>query len=168
MPAFSTNEWIVMFLVLVVGWLLGLLSRSGGKKWRRAYEHERDQRLAVEKAHATDLATRDERITELERRPAPAASFAPAAGMAATSVAGTRAAKDDLSLIRGIGPAGETRLNEVGVHRYRDLRDLGAADAVALEDRLGAPRGTIDEEGWREQAALLEDGRSDEHRRRYV
>ena len=45
MPEFTTNQWAILFLVLVLGWLLGLISRSGGKKWKRAYEAERDARI---------------------------------------------------------------------------------------------------------------------------
>ena len=59
MPEFTTNQLAVVFLALVLGWLLGLMSRSGGGKWRRQYEAERDARIAVERE-------RDERLT-LER-----------------------------------------------------------------------------------------------------
>ena len=31
----------ILALVLVAGWLLGLMSRSGGGRWKRAYEDER-------------------------------------------------------------------------------------------------------------------------------
>lgn len=42
MTPFTTNQWIVVALVLVAGWLLGMMSRSGGAKWRAQYETERD------------------------------------------------------------------------------------------------------------------------------
>ena len=42
MTPFTTNQWIVVALVLVAGWLLGMMSRSGGGKWRTQYESERD------------------------------------------------------------------------------------------------------------------------------
>jgi hypothetical protein len=59
MPEFTTNQWAVLFLVLVLGWLLGLMSSSGGARWRRQYEAEHDARLAAER-------DRDERLA-LER-----------------------------------------------------------------------------------------------------
>ena len=47
MTPFTTNQWIVVALVLVAGWLLGLMSRSGGGKWKREYEAERDAHLRL-------------------------------------------------------------------------------------------------------------------------
>lgn len=76
MLEFTTNQWIVLFLVLVLGWLLGLMSSSGGAKWRRQYEAERDARLAVERdrderlAYQRDLDNRayEERVAIEEGR----------------------------------------------------------------------------------------------------
>lgn len=67
MVSFTANQWAILFLVLVLGWLLGMMSRSGGAKWRRAAAEERAARQGLEArlegAHA--------RIAELEReRPA--------------------------------------------------------------------------------------------------
>ena len=71
MPTFTTNQWVVVFLVLLLGWLLGLISRSGGAKWRRAYEAERDGRIEENREHAAALEAANARIAELERaRPA--------------------------------------------------------------------------------------------------
>ena len=56
MPAFTTNQWAILFLVLVLGWLLGLISRSGGAKWRRAYEAERDARVEEQREHNMALS----------------------------------------------------------------------------------------------------------------
>jgi hypothetical protein len=57
---FSTNQWIILLLVLALGWLLGLLSSSRGK-WRRNFETERERRIAVER-------DRDLRLAEAESR----------------------------------------------------------------------------------------------------
>lgn len=161
MPEFTTNQWAILFLVLVLGWLLGLISRSGGKKWRRAYEAERDAR-AEEQA---ELDAARARIAELEAaRPAtvvaePKPTSAP--------VATLDLRRDDLARIRGVGPAGERRLNEEGIHRYADIAALTPEEELALEQRLGADEGYIEQERWREQAALLEAGKLDEHRARF-
>ena len=73
MPTFTTNQWAILFLVLLLGWLLGLISRSGGAKWRRAYETERDARIEERREHDAALTTATARIAELERaRPAAA------------------------------------------------------------------------------------------------
>ena len=62
MTGFTANQWAILFLVLVLGWLLGMMSRSGGRKWRRA---TRDERRARESAEAR-LAKANMRISELE------------------------------------------------------------------------------------------------------
>jgi predicted flap endonuclease-1-like 5' DNA nuclease len=168
-PEFTTNQWAILFLVLVLGWLLGLLSRSGGKKWKRAYEAERDAR-AEEQAELEAARTR---IAELEAvRPVAArtveepAAVAPAATTASTTET-LDLTRDDLSLIRGIGVAGQRRLNEEGIYRYSDITGLTPAEEADLERRLGADEGYIEQEQWREQAALLESGQIDQHRATY-
>ncbi len=161
--AVSINQLAIYALILVLGWLLGLLSRSGGGKWRRQYETERDARIALETAHEERDAAARARIAELERH-APAVGVGTAGALSAAA-AGRR---DDLSLIRGIGRSGETLLNEAGVHRFVDLSRMSDSDAAALEGRLGAEPGTIAREEWREQAALLAGGETDEHRRRFA
>lgn len=156
---FTANQWAIVGLVLVLGWLLGLLSRSGGARWRREARAERDARIAAERR----LEAAHTRIAELERLAHPVAPGT--AGAVGAAAAGRR---DDLSLIRGIGREHELRLNEAGVHSYRDLATLGDRDAAALEDRLGLASGTIAREHWREQAATLRDEGVDAHRTRWT
>jgi len=170
-PEFTTNQWAILFLVLVLGWLLGLVSRSGGRKWKRAYQAERDAR-ADEQA---ELEAARARVAELEAaRPAPVLAPSPSTAGAvveepvvAEPVTTTEAldlTRDDLSLIRGIGAAGQRRLNEEGIYRYSDITGLTPAEEAELEKRLGADDGYIEQEQWREQAALLESGQVDQHR----
>lgn len=156
MPAFTVNQWAIVALVLVAGWLLGLLSRTGGAKWRRAYEEERDR-------HAARIEAANARIAELERH-APAVG----AGTAGSIAAAARGGVDDLTRIRGIDHEGEVRLNDAGIHRFKDLANLSATDEGALEGRLGLAPGTVTREQWREQAALLQAGKTDEHLQRYA
>lgn len=69
---FTTNQWAVLFLVLILGWLLGLLSQSDGGRWRRQYESEHEARLAAERDREDRLAAerlREERIREDRVRP---------------------------------------------------------------------------------------------------
>ncbi len=190
MPPISTNLWVIFALVLVLGWFLGLLTFSGGRKWRRAYEQERSLRIAadensarlatriadlegererrieVEKerdAHLARSTAAGERIAELERdRPAVNPDTA---GSIAAAASGKR---DDLARIYGIGRGGEVRLNDLGVHSYADIMQLSSQDEAALEGRLGLAPGTIADERWREQAEILRKGDVDEHARRFA
>jgi len=162
-PEFTTNQWAILFLVLVLGWLLGLASRPGGRKWKRAYQAERDAR-ADEQA---ELEAARARVAELEAaRSAPAAAVVepPVAAAPVTTTETLDLTRDDLSLIRGIGAAGQRRLNEEGIYRYSDITGLTPAEEAELEKRLGADDGYIEQEQWREQAALLESGQIDQHR----
>lgn len=52
---FTGNTWAVLGLTLVIGWLLGLLSRSGGRKWKDAYNRERALHEALRKDHESLL-----------------------------------------------------------------------------------------------------------------
>lgn len=163
MMGFTTNQWAVLALVLVAGWLLGMLSRSGGARWRRAYEEERARREALEQAQDSRLAAANARIAELERTASP---IGPATGAAVAAAA--RGEIDDLTLIRGIDRAEQVRLNDAGVLRYRDITRLSPAEEAALEGRLGYQPGLIAHERWREQAELLAAGKVEEHRRLFA
>lgn len=165
MPAFTTNQWAILFLVLLLGWLLGLISRSGGAKWRRAYETERDARIEERREHDAALAAANARVAELERARPAVVTSAPATPVKTPETLDLT--RDDLARIRGIGPAGERRLNAEGIHRYSDITALSPAEETALEERMGADPGYIEQEQWREQAALLASGRLDEHQRRF-
>lgn len=159
---FSTNEWVILALVLILGWLLGLLSRSGSGRWKRAYEEEHAQRLADQVHYEARVKAANERIAELERHAPPVG-----AGTGGAVAAAARGGRDDLTLIRGINRTTETRLNDFGIHRYRDITGLTTEDEAALEGRMGAEPGYIAREQWREQAELLVAGRQDEHRSRF-
>jgi predicted flap endonuclease-1-like 5' DNA nuclease len=162
---FTTEQWAILFLVLVLGWLLGLLSRSGGKKWKRAYEAERDARIDEQ----AELEAARARVAELEAAaPRAAVVEEPVVATApATTTETLDLTRDDLSRIRGIGNAGQRRLNEEGIYRYSDITGMTPAEEAELESRLGADEGYIEQEQWREQAALLESGELDQHRATY-
>ena len=145
-------------LVLVLGWLLGLISRSGGARWRRAHADERAARIAAEQR----LDTANTRVAELERSAHPVVP-----GTAAAVGAAAAGRRDDLSLLRGIGRERETRLNEHGIHGYRDLEGMSDRDAADTEARLGLPAGSIAREHWREQAATLRSEGVEAHRARW-
>jgi predicted flap endonuclease-1-like 5' DNA nuclease len=162
MPTFTINQWAILFLVLLLGWLIGLVSRGGGAKWRRAYEAERDARAQEQSEHEEALAAANARINELDR----VVPVTPAAAPSATAET-LDLTRDDLARIEGVGTAGERRLNAEGIYRYADITGLSPAEESALEERMGADPGYIEQERWREQAALLQAGNDDEHRAKF-
>ena len=75
---FTTNQWAILVLVLVLGWVLGLASRSGAGRYRREANDERIRRETAEER----VAALNARVAELEReataRPVVVSSPAPA------------------------------------------------------------------------------------------
>ena len=160
MVTFTTNQWVIVLLVLMLGWLLGLLTRSSGTKWRHMWQEERALREAAE-ARAVRA---EARLTDVERAvsapvAAPAVARAPASPIHSDG--------DDLALIKGIGPSGQARLREFGITRYRQIVGLDPREEADLEARIGARPGTIEAERWREQADLLARGEREEHRAQF-
>ena len=181
---FSTNQWAIVALVFVLGWLLGLLTLAGGRKWREAFdreraarlaavteagrlsariaelEGERDRRIALERDHddqVARVASTDDRVVPLDR--GRDTIERPAAELGR---------RDDLARIFGVGRRGEIRLNELGIHRYGDIIALSPADEAELERQMGMAPATIADERWHEQAEMLRDGRFDEHARLFA
>ena len=75
--------------------------------------------------------------------------------------------RPDLGTIRGIDAVLKTRLAALSVTRFEDITGLSAEDEMALEQRMALPAGYITREQWREQAALLQDGKDAEHAERF-
>src|SRR3546814_11659879 len=120
METFSTDQWIILLLVLLLGWLLGLLTRSGAK-WRHAYHDEEGRRKAAE-ARAAEA---EARLHEIEKRRPPAAPARPAktatgrkAASASALAHGGTQGRADLSLIRRVRASGQARPPGVGIFRY--------------------------------------------------
>jgi predicted flap endonuclease-1-like 5' DNA nuclease len=169
MPEFNTNQWIVLALVLVLGWFLGLFTLAGGRKWRKAFEVERDARIAAD-AERDRLAAR---ITEIEQERDRRLELQEARPPINTAIAGptatpTAVKRDDLSMIFGVGRSGEMKLNALGIHRFTEIVSLSLTDEAALEDRMGLAPGTISEERWRDQAEMLRKGKLEDHARMFA
>ncbi|MDF2603185.1 hypothetical protein [Sphingomonas sp.] len=80
---FSTpTQWLALAVALIAGWLFGLASHSGGRKWKQRYADERDVHSRNRKDFDSRLAERDARIKELERENARLASATPGAPVA--------------------------------------------------------------------------------------
>ncbi len=104
----TTTQWVALFLVLVGGWLLGLASHPGGRRWRERYAAERDAHAVTRREAETRLAEADARaaapnaeadarlaeaharIAELERDHARLAAAAPLTAATVTPVTNIR------------------------------------------------------------------------------
>lgn len=64
---------------------------------------------------------------------------------------------DDLSLIDGIGPFLEKKLNDVGVTTYKQMADWSAADIARITKQIQYFEGRIEKDNWVGQAKILRD-----------
>jgi hypothetical protein len=70
---FTPALWLILGLTLVLGWVLGLMSRSGGGKWKRELKTERERHALELKERDTRIEAANARIADMERaRPATA------------------------------------------------------------------------------------------------
>ncbi len=68
MPLFSTpTQFAALALVFVAGWLFGLASHPGGKKWKARYLAERDAHASVKKDGDVRAVAAEKRAVEAER-----------------------------------------------------------------------------------------------------
>lgn len=103
---------------------------------------------ALRLARRSELAERDERISRLE------SLLAESAGSPVP-----RPDPDDLKKIKGIGPAIEALLHELGITTFEQVAALEGESLQRVGDLLGIFRGRIQQDGWIEQAAELARGR---------
>ncbi len=105
MMAFTATQFAILGLVLVAGWLLGLASHPGGRKWRERYASERDAHAAARKDADARVAAEKTRRTELERENDRLRSAAP---VTAQTIA-PRTAPRAVAAARPAYPVGERR-----------------------------------------------------------
>lgn len=94
----TTTQYVALAVALVAGWLFGLASHPGGRKWKQRYADERTAHAETRKAQDSRLAEAQARVRELEREnarlaraaPVTAATIAPNAHAAEVRVARTR------------------------------------------------------------------------------
>ena len=78
----------------------------------------------------------------------------------ADDVNGTSTLRDDLQLIKGVGPAIEKTLNELGIFRYGQIAGMSEYDIDRIAKRLKGFRSRIYREDWIGQARELDDQRA--------
>jgi predicted flap endonuclease-1-like 5' DNA nuclease len=190
----TPTQYLVLVLCLVAGWLFGLASSSGGRKWRERHHAEEIEHRRYRDETVAELKARDTRIRELEAERDRALHAAPvgtvhggtlhggAVPLAATTAAAPLATdthrhdglggwfgwgRDNLSRIRGIDEVRERELNDRGIKTFKAIETMSADEEQTLEVQLRLAPGTVAREGWREQAAMIREGRDDDHVRRW-
>ena len=84
----TPTQFAALICLFVAGWLLGLASHPGGRKWKERYLAERDAHAGVRKDGDARVTEANRRIAELERDNARLASATPVvAPVAAAPVA---------------------------------------------------------------------------------
>ncbi|MES2986946.1 MAG: hypothetical protein V4808_03480 [Pseudomonadota bacterium] len=171
LPYETLTQFAGLGLALLGGWFLGLATTPGGGKWRDRFHDQENEHARYRDEVSEEIRAKNKRIRDLEAL-AKAPAMAGAAAVSAEPGAGWRGwfgwGRDNLARIRGVDEAREKRLNELGIKTYREIEKMTAEDESALEQRLGLSHGTIGNEGWREQAALLGAGNEDEHTKRFA
>ena len=69
-------------------------------------------------------------------------------------------AHDDLKLIKGVGPAIEKTLNEMGICRFDQIADMSEYEIDRIANKLKGFRSRIYREDWIGQARDLQDQKS--------
>ena len=73
-------------------------------------------------------------------------------------------AGDDLRLIKGIGPAIEKTLNDLGIRRFGQIAEMSEFDIDRVAQELKGFRSRIDREDWVGQARTLENQKNNDPR----
>jgi len=104
MPLFSTpTQFAALALIFIAGWLFGLASHPGGKKWKARYLAERDAHAVAKKDADIRATAAEKRAVEAEHENARLVKATPVAPVAApvtpvAPVTTTRAPVEDRSI----------------------------------------------------------------------
>ncbi|MFW2852894.1 hypothetical protein ACM61V_13345 [Sphingomonas sp. TX0543] len=102
----TPTQYLALAVALIAGWLFGLASHPGGRRWRDRYATERDAHAATRTDADRKLSEANARISELERENRRLESVAPPA---ASTIAPSPHDENQLGLRRDIdriGPNG--------------------------------------------------------------
>lgn len=65
MVAFTSDQWIIVALVFILGLLIGAFLTAGGRrKWKTRYREEAERREAIEREHRDHMQQMEEREKE--------------------------------------------------------------------------------------------------------
>ncbi len=135
------------------------------KQYQRRYENLKEETDSIRKTAdqlRSELA--EERILELSHPASPETKQTPEKQLAAEKPDKTRSRftpstwqtkKDDLTLISGIGPGIERKLNDIGIHSFLQISEFSPQDIEAVAASLKVFKGRIGKDNWIGQAAAL-------------
>lgn len=95
-----------------------------------------------------------------QRKGDPVSKATPASGgeKPATLSSARGGARDDLKLIKGIGPKIETMLNQMGIYHYDQIAAWGPDQAAWVDQNLEGFKGRVSRDDWIAQAGKLAGG----------
>ena len=73
----TPTQYVALAIALIAGWLFGLASHPGGRKWKQRYIDEREAHAVARKDHDGRLNEANARVRELEQENARLAKAAP-------------------------------------------------------------------------------------------
>lgn len=132
MLSFTSDQWVIVALIFVLGLLIGgFLFSGGGRKWKHRYNSEVDRRSELEKSHTLrEKEWREQdsqraaalRDAERQRSAAPVVAAVPvaAAPLADTRDTNADGVVDADEAVRGDRPAGGFMDKVLGRDRDRD------------------------------------------------
>ena len=129
-------------------------------EWRNRYLAARVKYLEGRVAEAPKKAAPKKRVVAEKKtapKPKPKAKAAPKPKVLYTD-GPTDGPKDDLKLIKGIGPKFEKDLNGKGIYYFRQIANWKAADVKMVEGVIDSIPGRIKRDDWVKQARGLSKG----------
>ena len=145
---FTTDQWVILMLVFVLGLLIGgFLFSGGGRKWKHRYNGEVDRRRELEKAHSAtekDWREQDKQrealLRDAERNRVVAAPVAAPVAAATPIAAAPLVSPATATDVRDTNRDGVVSANEAAVSPViSDTRDTNR-DGVVDADEAVAPR----------------------------
>lgn len=131
--------------ILEKGFDASKLKKAAAKPAEKAEEAPVAKKAAPKKAAPAEAKT-EAPAEEAPAKKAPAKKAAPKAE--------APAAADDLTKLKGVGPAYAKKLNEAGITSFQQIAALTPEGVTELEEKLNAS-GRVERDGWIEQAKEL-------------
>jgi predicted flap endonuclease-1-like 5' DNA nuclease len=169
-PLDKTTAWIEIFLLLFGAFLIGYFFARA--YYKRKYQNnlidyeaeiEKLKVLSMEHANSTyssgikAVKTRDrkgELAQPLDEELRPEFDLSPKLNIEGSASA-TEEDKDDLTLISGIGPFIQKKLNGAGIYTYSQISKFSSQDIDDLTEAIKFFPGRIKRDNWVDQAKKL-------------
>lgn len=92
--------------------------------------------------------------------------YEPATDTRPVALDAPRGEADDLKQIKGVGPALEAQLHDLGIYHFDQIASWGAAEIAWMDDNLKGFRGRVSRDDWTGQAKTLASGDQTEFSKR--